>query len=263
MPPSPPDAPPRALAVPANRVAASDHTTTRPPSPCAVALACSTAPPATATMSAWRTAASLPWKPPPTRTLPPPVAPEASSCAWLPSRMRVPCTTSAPPWPCSDVASTWPSMCVSAPASSVTRPAAAPAACADACVLLLALSVSVSLARSSTSPVALSPSVLACTRPDWLTMDPCTSTLPPSATSRPRFNTSPAGTSTRTVRLGRPVSTRSTLRAAARPTLPPGALMLPLLCTCSPSSRIWPPKLLCSAPSLRTQAVLPASAVKR
>ena len=148
-------------------------------------------------------------------------------------------------------------------ASRSMRPPRLPAASPSARVWLASPNTRVSLACSTIWPLGPTLRLWACTTPCWLTMPPQTSTLPPGAASRPRLSTSPAGTSTRTIRLGSPVSTSSTLRDATSVTLPPGASTLPVLLTPLPSNTICPPKLLLSAPSLRTVPASPASALKR
>ena len=79
MPPSPPRSPPRAVTLPWKRVRPSDQITTVPPSPWSGASARNTAAAATTVSSALRISGLAPWKSPPTRMLPPPALPDAST----------------------------------------------------------------------------------------------------------------------------------------------------------------------------------------
>ena len=98
-PPSPPPAPPRASILPLKDVVPSAHTTTLPPLPESSALALMLAFVPTTVAFAVGTP---PWpcRSPPTSTVPPPAAPEASIAA-LPNRpTRSPSTCTVPPvWP--------------------------------------------------------------------------------------------------------------------------------------------------------------------
>src|SRR5712691_7015473 len=96
-PPLPPLGPPLARIVPLNTVVPSDHTTTFPPLPLAVALASITAPALTVVFCALRTLASLPCAPPPILTVPPPAGPRALTCAVLARLTAPPVTIAAPP----------------------------------------------------------------------------------------------------------------------------------------------------------------------
>ena len=100
LPPSPDSLPPLARISPLTRVTlpllvTSDHNTAVPPLPLWVAETSIFAPRSIVTVVAW-CRAPLPCQPPPTSTVPPPVAPEASSVLplarviWSPARVIAP-----------------------------------------------------------------------------------------------------------------------------------------------------------------------------
>ena len=94
------DAPaPLALMLPWKSVWPSAQTITLPPLPETVASAEMLAPLCTSVCKALGTSAFLPWKSPPTNTVPPPVAPEASTLEPSRSSTRAPVICTRPPWP--------------------------------------------------------------------------------------------------------------------------------------------------------------------
>ena len=98
-PPSPLSAPPRAETLPANWVFLSDHITTLPPLPAVRASALIEAPASTVVVRAFRRSGDAPWKPPPMSTTPPPVLPDASTNAPLPTNTSPPVIAIWPPAP--------------------------------------------------------------------------------------------------------------------------------------------------------------------
>ena len=236
-PPSPPSGPPRTLAAPAKRVAWSDQTMTRPPSPCRVASACSVAPACTSTwLAAWleygsSVAAVLPCKSPPTRTLPPPAAPLASSLALLASNSLSPSTSTSPPRPVAALsARTWPLIWLMPllPPSITTRPSCRRRPVARTTPSRLSTVSAKPLrarARSSALPARSSAPGSSARRAARLSLrrlkkispSPSTSTCTAAAAARP---TRPASTWPPTRTLG-PTSA----------TVPAGARMLPSICS--------------------------------
>ncbi len=101
-PPSPPAAPPLAVIVPKNPVIPSAQTITFPPSPAAVASALIVVSASTTVRRAFCTSGFAPWKSPPTRTSPPPSAPEASMSAPFRATFS-PRTLTSPPLPPGDL----------------------------------------------------------------------------------------------------------------------------------------------------------------
>ena len=100
--------------VPAKLVCLSDHTTTLPPVPLAVAFALIVLLASILTVRACGSG-PVPWRPPPICTVPPPVAPEASSVAAF-SAICCPVTVIAPPLPVGLLASSRPETCTDPPA---------------------------------------------------------------------------------------------------------------------------------------------------
>ena len=128
-PPSPPLGPPLASKVPSARVTesgffTSDPRTTVPPSPLSVALASSRAPFSTIATVAGRMLSSFPCQLPPTKTSPPPVAPDALRCAPDCTSTCSPVAAMLPPLPSDDEASRIPEtvVCPPAPESRKIRP---------------------------------------------------------------------------------------------------------------------------------------------
>ena len=235
-PPSPPSGPPRTLAAPAKRVAWSDQTMTRPPSPCRVASACSVAPACTSTwLAGWldvgSSAVVLPCKSPPTRTLPPADWPLASSLALLASNSLSPSTSTSPPRPLAVLsARTWPLIWLMPlrPPSITTRPSCRRRPVARTTPSRLSTVSAKPLrarARSSALPARSSApgssdrraARLSLRRLKKIRPSPSTSTCTAAAAARP---TRPASTWPPTRTLG-PTSA----------TMPAGARMLPSICS--------------------------------
>ena len=166
----------------------------------------------------------LPCQLPPTSTVPPPAAPDASTSAPLSSMTRLPRTEACPPRspvPRPDT-STKPSTRVmpSSPPSITTRPWRMPTL--RACTMPLTLStVSANAPRAAARRSTVPPSA-------WMRPSCCRRLLASVALAWKKIRPSPS-TST------------STLLAAAMPMRPPVASMLPLLVTEGATSATVPP----------------------
>ena len=223
LPPLPPRAPPRALKPPAMLLAWLLHTAMEPPSPDCVASACNDAPASTVVLAACGRP-SPPRAPPPTRMLPPPCAPEAST---LPptstSRSESSCTLP----PCTPLASMAPLSTVLPPLPTRrTTPPSVLMPWASMTPLLLTRLVNRSLAAEA-----------------------CSTTVPPSACSLPLFATAASSASSRRCRAPvtctptRPSPSKSSTALSA-----PSRLMLPRLATIRPSFSTLPPTRLTEPP---------------
>ena len=208
--------------------------TTWPPLPLPVASARAVTLASAVTLVALAMAASWPCQPPPTLTVPPPVAPLASSSAPPSSAMVLPVTTMAPPRPSAEVASSVPATCVApfaASPSSRMRPLRATRPCASITPVLLT-----TLPSTASAPRALNV------------------TRPPSAAMRPLFSTAASATprSTRTLTRPSPWKSRLTVSPAARAVLPPGVAMAPVLTTRGATRATTPPEAVRIVPWLTT-----------
>ena len=236
-PPLPPCGPPRADSVPSTRLTSVELIAMVPPWPRTVASARIVAPRSTVVLRA------MVWLRPtpvvPTRTVPPPAPPEASSVAPAATRTeRSDCTAMVPPrWPAAPVASTLP---VTSTPPPVARSATWPGWPAS----VLARMVPVLRTRPSMrSPAA----------------DAVSSTEPPLASIRPSLVTTPAPpprTAWVMSMLISPSPARSSVKASApaRTTRPSRARISPVFETRGPASTAMPRSMTVMRPSLRTCA---------
>ena len=219
-PPLPPFCPPRALMSPLTRVASSEKTMTRPPSPLAPASARSEASDPMNTASLFGNG-PRPWRLPPTWMSPPPDWPDASTPpstpTFLPSRVM------SPPLPMLPVAAIEPPDSRVPPAASMrTLPPDAPLA-----AILEPASSVMSLPTRKMRPLPSTCARAASMVPELRMVVPKMPTCPASATICPTLRTALSGALSSTRTSGDAAVTSSILRPAARMIWPPGLVMSP------------------------------------
>ena len=162
-PPSPPPAPPRAEIAPIDCVTLSDQIVIVPPLPWSSASARTMLPGASVVVVAVAMLPSVPRRPPPMATLPPPEVPDASITAVSVTLTRVAVTWMRPPTPLMPRASTVPAICADAPPSIETLLPSAP----EAMVRLRAVRVTDCVALKTMAPSPPIDAEVANAVPSW------------------------------------------------------------------------------------------------